>query len=134
MYPSADSFFPSVELVALQKPPLICVPTSSKSVPPTAILNGVDAIPFTASPCVAAVAVLKSSHPADPLSPDDTVTVIPWAAACCHRELNNAFVAEPSPDSHAPKLRLITSSELLSTTYSALRNSGSDVSVPSELM
>src|SRR5229473_1300024 len=134
MYPRADSFFPSVEFVALQKPPLICVPTSSKSVPPTAILNGVDAIPFTARPCVAVVCVLKLSQPADPLSPADTVTVIPWAAACSHRELRNAFVAAPSPDSHAPKLRLITSSELLSTTYSAPRNSGSDVSVPSELM
>ena len=134
IYPSADSFFPSVELFAFQKPPLICVPTSSKSVPPTAMLNGVDAIPLTASPPAAAVAVLKSSHPAVPLSPAETVTVMPWAAACSHRVLRNVLAVAPRPDSHTPKLRLITSSELLSTTYSAPRNSGSEVSVPSELM
>ena len=98
------------------------------------MLNGVDAIPFTARPDVAAAAVLKSSQPAPPLSPAETVIVIPCAAACSQRVLMNALVVAPRPASHTPKLRLITSSELLSTTYSAPRNSGSDVSVPSELI
>ena len=41
--------------------------TSLKSVPPTATLKGVEALPLTAKPCCAAVSVLESSHPADPL-------------------------------------------------------------------
>src|SRR5947199_3438388 len=107
---------------------------SSKSVPPTAILNGVDAIPLTARSATAVDWVLKSSQPADPLSPAETVTVIPCAAACCHSAFKKLFSAATSWASHCPKLRLITSSELLSTTYSAPRKSGSDVNVPSDRM
>src|SRR6266481_2380505 len=129
IYPRADSRVPTA-FVELQK--VNWVPTSSKSVPPTAMLNGVDAIPLTASPNVAAVAVLKSSQPAVPLSPADTVTVIPWAAACSQSSLMNALVVAPRPASQTPKLRLITSSELLSMTYSAERTIGSEVCVPSD--
>src|SRR5438045_3070494 len=90
------------------------------------MLSGVDAIPLTASPDVAGAGILKSSQPAPPLSPAETVTVIPCAAACSQRELRNALAAALRPASHTPKLRLIASSELLSTTYSAPRNSGPD--------
>src|SRR6266704_2994288 len=132
MYPRADSFFPSVELLALQKPALTCVPTSSKSVPPTAILNGVDASAFTAIPPLAMVCVLKLSHPADPLSPAETVTVIPWAAACSQSSLMNVLAVVPTAASQFPKLKLITSSELLSITYSAPRSTGAEVCVSSD--
>src|SRR2546428_9236004 len=83
MYPRADSF--PGPFVGLQK--LGCVPTSSKSVPPTAMLNGVEARPLTASPRVAVVCALKSSQPAEPGSPAATVTVMPCAAACSQRAL-----------------------------------------------
>src|ERR1700730_1866183 len=92
MYPRADSL--PTPFVVAQK--LDCIGVgekSSKSVPPTAMLNGVEANPLTASPCVAVVAVLKLSQPAVPLSPEDTVTVIPWAAACSHNVLRSAFEA-----------------------------------------
>jgi hypothetical protein len=56
---------------------LLCFPTSSKSVPPTATLKGVEAVPLTAIPLVATVAVLKSSQPSEPPSPAETITVIP---------------------------------------------------------
>src|SRR6266704_4367294 len=73
MYPSADSR--PVPLVELQK--VVCLPASSKSVPPTATLNDVEAIPLTAKPPVATACVVKSSHPAEPLSPAETIAVIP---------------------------------------------------------
>src|SRR5260370_1049248 len=61
---------------------------ASKSVPPIATLNGVDAMPLTASPFVASFGKLNvGSHPADPLSPEETTTVIPCAAACSHNAL-----------------------------------------------
>src|SRR5712664_3879962 len=83
IYPRADSL--PTPFVELQK--VDCAPTSSKSVPPTATLNGVEANPLTARPSVAAVAVLKLSHPAEPGSPEAIMTVIPCAAACSQREL-----------------------------------------------
>jgi poly-beta-hydroxyalkanoate depolymerase len=49
--------------------------TSLKSVPPTATLNGVEAVPLTAKPCWAAVSPL--SHASEPLSPEATATVMP---------------------------------------------------------
>src|SRR6266851_1388232 len=113
MYPRADSRVPDA-FVELQK--LVCVPTSSKSVPPTAMLNGVEAIPLTARPPIAMVAVLKSSQPAEPGSPAATVTVIPWAAACSHNPLKNALPAAVRFASHSLKLRLMMSSVLLSMT------------------
>src|SRR5271163_4262764 len=128
MYPRADSL--PTPLVGDQK--LLCVVKSSKSVPPTAILKGVDAKPDTARPPEAGAGLVKSSHAADPLSPADMVTVIPWAAACSHNSLNVAFPVLPKLDSHSPKLRLITSSELRSITYSAPMMIGSDVSVSSD--
>src|SRR5216683_7811976 len=49
IYPSADSLVNGAFAVeGAQK--VDCVPASSKSVPPTAMLNGVDASPFTAIP------------------------------------------------------------------------------------
>src|SRR5260370_23272402 len=84
IYPKADSLpVPFAELQNVG----VCVPTSSKSVPPTATLNGVEANPLTASPSVAAASVLKLSHPAAPGSPDAIVTVSPCAAACSQRTL-----------------------------------------------
>src|SRR3979490_108785 len=125
----ADSRVPAA-VVAVQK--VAWGPTSSKSVPPTATLNGVDAIPLTAKPDVAAVAVAKRSHPAEPPSPAETVTVIPCAAACSQRLPKKAFPADVKPASHSPKLRLITSAELLSITYSDERSIPDDVSVSSD--
>src|SRR6266403_3972701 len=63
---------------------------ASKSVPPTATLKGVEAIPLTARPSTAALGLTplgSGSHPADPLSPVETTTVIPCAAACSHNAL-----------------------------------------------
>src|SRR5580692_8221580 len=61
---------------------------ATKSVPPTATLNGVEAIPLTASPFVASFGEFAvGSQPADPLSPVETTTVIPCAAACSHNAL-----------------------------------------------
>src|SRR6516165_9749143 len=80
----------AVPLVVLQKPDVEDVVVGSKSVPPTATLYGVDAIPLTATPSIAAFGLApdgSGSHPADPLSPDETATVIPSAAACCHSVL-----------------------------------------------
>src|SRR6266852_5620927 len=122
MYPSADSLVNGA-FVGLQK--RFCAFASSKSVPPTAILNGVDASPFTAIPPLAGAGMLKSSQFADPESPEATVTVIPCAAACSHNALKNALPV-PKCASQTLKLRLITSSELLSTTYSAPRVTPSD--------
>src|SRR6267143_2026507 len=110
IYPRADSL--PVPFVGLQK--LDCVPTSSKSVPPTATLNGVEANPLTARPRVATVALVKSSHPAEPASPADTNTVMPSAAACSQSLLKKLLPAVPNPASQAPKLRLITGARLLS--------------------
>ena len=59
---------------------------SSKSVPPTATLNAVEATPLTAKPNCAAVPS-PPSHVAEPLSPEATTTVIPSEAACSHKAL-----------------------------------------------
>src|SRR5215470_2888626 len=88
MYPIADACVLFV-LAEFQK--VLVVFTSSKSVPPTATLNGVDAVPLIAMPCVALFSLFGLSHPADPLSPDETETVIPSAAACCHSPLMNVL-------------------------------------------
>jgi hypothetical protein len=50
---------------------------SLKSVPPTATLNGVEAVPLTAKPYSAAVSEAVTSHTAEPLSPEATSTVMP---------------------------------------------------------
>ncbi len=50
---------------------------------------------MTARPCVAVVAEAES-QPAAPLSPEETKTVMPSAAACCHRLLRKLFPEEPS--------------------------------------
>src|SRR5258706_5424160 len=84
MYPLADAC-PGVVFVVFQYGAGLFL--SSKSVPPTATLNGVEANPLTASPLTADVSVFGSSQPADPLSPLAIKTVIPSEAACCHREL-----------------------------------------------
>ncbi len=75
---------------------------ASKSVPPTAVLNGVVAMPLTASPFTAEFVANEESQPADPLSPLDTTTVIPSAAACSHNELKNWFPVDPSAGSQYP--------------------------------
>src|SRR5580698_10223908 len=58
-----------------------------KSVPPTATLNGVEANPLIDRPVVAKSFALPWSHTSDPLSPVETTTVIPCAAACSHSAL-----------------------------------------------
>src|SRR5437660_10419475 len=75
-------------------------------------------------PCVADAADAES-HPAAPLSPDETKTVIPCAAACCHKLFKNAFPEEPSEASHNPKLVLITAARLWFTMYCAERSTPS---------
>src|SRR5208337_4909010 len=50
---------------------------SLKSVPPTATLNGVVAVPSTYKPFRAAVSVVGSSHPAEPESPAAISIVMP---------------------------------------------------------
>src|SRR6267143_334944 len=113
MYPRADSLpGPFGAGGVIQK--FACVPTSSKSVPPTATLKGVDAKPLTARPRVAALAVLKLSHPAEPGSPEDTITVMPCAAACSQSALKKLLPDVPKPASQRPKLKLITGAMLLS--------------------
>src|SRR5712692_3045315 len=83
IYPFADAGTGAVLVVVVVCQNVPWLVTSSKSVPPTATLNGVDAVPLTEIPSVAAVSVPESpSHSAEPLSPDDTVTLIPCAAAC----------------------------------------------------
>src|ERR1700684_29595 len=61
----------------------------AKSVPPTAMSNGVDASPLIARPSRARVAVSKLSHPAEPPSPADTNALMPSAAACSHTAFKN---------------------------------------------
>ena len=84
MYFRADAKVPAA-LFAFQKGAGFAM--SSNSVPPTATLNGVEAMPLTARPetagCLEALPETKS-QPAEPWSPLETRTVIPSAAACCH--------------------------------------------------
>src|SRR5258707_11292271 len=84
IYPLADT---CVEAPFVEFQNVDCMLAWSKSVPPIATLNGVDARPLTAMPPAADVAEFGSSHPADPLSPAETTTVIPCAAACCQSAL-----------------------------------------------
>src|SRR5256885_3297533 len=123
IYPVTDCCVPAA-FVEFQN--MVCLPTSSKSVPPTAMLNGVEARPLTARPWFATVAVLKSSQPAEPGSPAETNTVMPCAAACSHNAFKKAFSA-PKPASQAPKLRLMMSSVLLSTAYKEDNSNPPDV-------
>jgi len=76
MYPFAEAGTGAVVLVFVVLQKVDCVPESSKSVPPTATLNGVEAVPLTPIPCVALVTLFGSSQPAEPLSPEETDTVI----------------------------------------------------------
>src|SRR5215472_1906028 len=46
------------------------------------MFHGVEDKPFTARPSCAGTGALKSSQPAEPLSPEETNEVCPWAAAC----------------------------------------------------
>src|SRR5579859_94618 len=111
MYPRADSRVPDA-LVVPQK--VVCVPTSSKSVPPTATLNGVEAKPPTASPKLALDSELKLSQPAEAPSPADINTEIPCAAASSHIPRKNWLPAAPNAASHSSKLSFITGAILLS--------------------
>src|SRR5690349_8536587 len=111
IYPFTET--PLEVFVLLQK--VASRPFSSNSVPPTAVLKDVEAMPLTAKPCVAGVGCTEKSHPAAPLSPEATITLIPWAAACCQSPLKNAFSAAPRSDSQAPKLTLITGARSWST-------------------
>ncbi len=79
---------------------------------------------MTARPCVAVEAEAES-QPAAPLSPEETKTVMPSAAACCHRLLRKLFPEEPSAASHRPKLVLITGARLWLTMYCADRSTPS---------
>src|SRR5579862_8905252 len=69
---------------------------SSKSVPPTATLKGVEAEPLICSPSVETLARTSGSQPAEPLSPAATITVMPCAAACSHNVSSKASLAKNS--------------------------------------
>jgi hypothetical protein len=56
---------------------------SSNWLPPTQTLLGVEHSPDTALPDP--LEEFARSHPAAPLSPEETNDVMPWAAACCQR-------------------------------------------------
>ena len=86
------------------------VARTSKSVPPTATLKGVDASPLTWRPPCACCWVSKSSQPADPASPAATVTVMPCEAACSQKLLMSWFPVVPWKASHPVKLtfRMLT--------------------------
>ena len=59
------------------------------------------------------------SHPAAPLSPAATNTLIPSAAACCQREFQNWVPEVPEEASHKPKLVVTIGATLLLTMYCA---------------
>src|SRR5450432_3404456 len=124
MYPRAE--VNPAPLVAFQN--VESLPFSLNWVPPMAVLNGVEANPLTAMPADAGPK-LGISQPAAPLSPADTRTVIPCAAACCQRLLKNAFSAAPRKASQAPKLTVIMGARLLSIMYADERSTPSVVAV-----
>src|SRR5271169_2573768 len=95
--------------------------------PPTQTSYGVEQKPLTPGtvPTVAA----GSSQPAAPLSPDDTNTVIPCAAACCHSELYVARIEADILPSQSPKLIVRTGARLLFTMYWAEASSPGVVAV-----
>src|ERR1700721_614680 len=74
MYDLADSR-PVPLFVAAQK--VDGFVASSKSVPPTATLNGVEAVPLICSPASEALGKRSGSQAADPVSPLDTSAVMP---------------------------------------------------------
>ena len=88
------------------------------------MLYGVEAKPLTCNPSVASVTVLflslvVSSHPAEPLSPVETITAMPSVAACDHQPLISVLPLVPRLDSHSPKLRLkMSTGELASIAAS----------------
>src|SRR5690242_8660047 len=100
---------------------------SLNSVPPTAILKGVEARPLT--PCCVPEGALGESQPAAPLSPAETNAVIPCAAACDQRAFQKAFSAAGNAASQAPKLVLITGATLLLTMNCAERSTPSVANV-----
>src|SRR5262244_1513073 len=130
MYPFADS--KPAPLLAFQKFAAVFPFTVSLNcVPPTAVSNGVEARPLTASPPDAGLLVgsLGSSQPAAPSSPEDTKTLMPCAAACCQRLLKNWFSCVPRSFSHCPKLTLMIGARLLSTINIADKSTPSLVRV-----
>ena len=84
---------------------------SANCVPPTQVLYGVEQRPLTPAAWVA-LGADALSHPAAPLSPDDTSTVMPCAAACCHSDFQKLFPETPIAASQPPKLRLTTGARL----------------------
>src|SRR5579862_7383072 len=74
----------------------------------------------------------EESHPAAPLSPEETKTVMPSTAACSQRLLRKVLPAEPSHASQRPKLVLMTGARFLSTIYCAERSTPSVVLVDLE--
>jgi hypothetical protein len=74
--------------------------------------------------CVADAAEAES-QPAAPLSPEETKTVMPSAAACCHKLFRKPFPEDPSAASHKPKLVLMTGARLWFTMYCADRSTPS---------
>src|SRR6185503_18193175 len=109
--PSADER--SGLLPAAQKIPA----PSLNSVPPTAMLFGVEAIPLTA--WMVPTGAVFASQPAAPVSPVLTKAVMPSAAACAHRLFQKVFPVAPRLCSHKPKLVLMTGATLLFTAYCA---------------
>src|SRR3954470_1492685 len=104
---------------------------SLNSVPPTAMLFGVEASPLTA--WIVPTAAVLASQPAAPVSPVLTKAVIPSAAACVHRLFQKVLPVAPRLCSQRPKLVLITGATLLFTMYCAERLTPSVVRVDLEI-
>src|SRR5579872_3124065 len=119
-------------LVAFQKVVALPPPTVSlNSVPPTAVLNGVEAKPLTVAPPAAGVELgALGSHPAAPVSPDETKALIPCAAACSHTASQNEFPPVPSACSQLPKLTFMIGARFSSTIKLAPSSIGSVVRLP----
>ncbi len=82
-----------------------CTNGHCRSVPPTAVTYGLEAIPLTASPngsLYGGVNPFCGVQAADPESPAATKTLMPAVAACWNVWLYSVFPAVPSFNSHSP--------------------------------
>src|ERR1041385_2978934 len=90
---------------------------SSNSVPPIDVLYGVEEMPLTAITSVPGSPKKPpaGAHAVDDESPLATKTLMPWAAACCHRLLQKAFPSGPRFCSQLVKLTLTICARFCST-------------------
>src|SRR5215471_9514713 len=107
MYPSAE---PCEEGSDLLDQYCLGDAPSLNSVPPTHVLWGEEHKALTPASEVAWSAP-AGSHPAAPLSPDETSTLMPCAAACCQRALMCLFNVSLTC-SQTPKLMLSSGARL----------------------